>query len=923
MLLGDVLNSGECSLLFSHVTNFVNDSMREYVDKVTAAYDVNGFPSSGKDIFDYVWGSVKFSPEELCVLDSPLLQRLRMVKQLGCASTVYCNADHSRFSHTIGAFEVSKRMANAIQKDKRLEKSDKYNATNIVKMAAIFHDVGHSFYSHVSEVYFSKNTSGLHYSKIEQALNYFRRHIGSEKVKLHELIGVMIVNTDIVCKLLLLVGQPFFKDNVTKNMKDIRTVVDYISCLIIGQSSDYFLLPFSKIINGAIDADKIDYLSRDSACTKVPVGIDVARLIEKLTVVNLKESDFKRPIIWNEPDDNTAKAQVMAFNYSARKACWQLYMARSIMFESVYYHQKKLSAEAMFRCGYEYFEKCVEDSSFGSLETALSLCDDFFNNKTINLILDNVKTDSVFKETTKSIFTSMEDRNLWKRVASISSVAISHRNEGMASQVAFSNLTDEVISFYHSPEQITFFDSLAQELKIIADLLNIKIESEYCLFAFIESYPSAEENSELGDTYIEQGDGQYKKASEVFKGEPWMQGKDNKQQEYFLITNVPNRDLVYLALERVLFKREEKFILGVESLYCSKISKTDILKLKIWLLYKGYYNDSLELLPDDIIMFLVDKNIFKNVIDKYRSFQGTDRSIVSEDELRHFLRQFLLFSVEEDNIKVIIDGVLRVLFAADFVDRSVFVEATIGLFEKIKHSFSVSEEQMTRIRVGNSGDSETSWSYYFNDVPKHPNDAYLEMALESENQQYPLVFFDDGAYSGSQIISIFQEYMGVPKEDRTTTEFHVNALSCDKISRLKTAKIILAYLFFNEDSEEYIKGELRKLGVENITIIYQNSLCRKVFSRDDVFVNEEQKKLTEKAFKEIGYEIMKSIKSENGTYKDRWSEQRVSSSALGYNDAQQIIVFERNIPTYTLTALWQNGEYKNSKWRGLFQRTEK
>ena len=52
-------------------------------------------------------GTVEFSAADICILDSPLLQRLKRIKQLGLASTDYCNADNSRFSHTIGVTEVA------------------------------------------------------------------------------------------------------------------------------------------------------------------------------------------------------------------------------------------------------------------------------------------------------------------------------------------------------------------------------------------------------------------------------------------------------------------------------------------------------------------------------------------------------------------------------------------------------------------------------------------------------------------------------------------------------------------------------------------------------------------------------------------------------------------------------------------------
>lgn len=102
-------------------------------------------------------------------------------------------------------------------------------------------------------------------------------------------------------------------------------------------------------------------------------------------------------------------------------------------------------------------------------------------------------------------------------------------------------------------------------------------------------------------------------------------------------------------------------------------------------------------------------------------------------------------------------------------------------------------------------------------------------------------------------------------------------------------------------------------------------MSKKIFESDSaVFSNVEQKEIVKKWLVEIGYTILASSKKQaNGEYKSRWNEKRVKEASLGYNDAQQLIVFSTNIPTYSITAFWANGNYKTHKWQGLFQRTVK
>ena len=135
----------------------------------------------------------------------------------------------------------------------------------------------------------------------------------------------------------------------------------------------------------------------------------------------------------------------------------------------------------------------------------------------------------------------------------------------------------------------------------------------------------------------------------------------------------------------------------------------------------------------------------------------------------------------------------------------------------------------------------------------------------------------------------------------------------------------MAYLCFNKQSENYIKEELRKLGIENITILFVKDLSEKIFATDSsIFLNNEQKTLVEKWLTDIGYTILSSSKRKaDGEYKPRWNEERIQEAALGYNNAQQLVIFSTNIPTYSITAFWANGDYETHEWKGLFQRTVK
>jgi len=88
---------------------WLKDEIDDFVDIIFEKHKYNDtleikLTDGGKEIFDSVWGPVEFNAAEIAILDSPLLQRLRKIKQLGFANYVYCGADYSRFHHTIGVF---------------------------------------------------------------------------------------------------------------------------------------------------------------------------------------------------------------------------------------------------------------------------------------------------------------------------------------------------------------------------------------------------------------------------------------------------------------------------------------------------------------------------------------------------------------------------------------------------------------------------------------------------------------------------------------------------------------------------------------------------------------------------------------------------------------------------------------------------
>jgi hypothetical protein len=241
-----------------------------------------------KIIRDPIHGNLTISEEELRVLDAPEMQRLRRVRQLGFVYFVYPSATHSRFEHSLGAFHVAGKIATAVGLEKKeIEK---------VKLAALLHDVGHGPYSHSSEI----------------ASNFFKKTT-------HEIYTNKIIR----------------KSAVSDALEEADHNPDEIAKIATGRKR-----PNSDIVSGDIDADRMDYLMRDSYYTGAAYGIvDLDHLLLKL-MMNKKG---------------------LIIESGGLSAVESMLIARYLMYPAVYSHKTSRIADAMFT---NALIECIQEKAF-------------------------------------------------------------------------------------------------------------------------------------------------------------------------------------------------------------------------------------------------------------------------------------------------------------------------------------------------------------------------------------------------------------------------------------------------------------------------------------------------------------------------------------------------------------------------------
>ena len=229
--------------------------------------------SNKKKIFnDPIYGFVNI-PDELHfdIIEHPYFQRLRRIKQVSLTNLVYPGANHTRFSHSLGAMHLMRR---AIQ----LLRGKGYNITDeeleAASVAILLHDSGHGPFSHTLE------------NSIVQGIS-------------HEDLSLMVM-------------QKF------NELHDGR--LDKAIQMFKGEYEKGFL---TKLISSQLDVDRIDYLKRDSFFTGVAEGsVNAERLLEMMEVVgNGNELAIEAKGIYS----------VESFLVARRIMYWQVYMHKAVL----------------------------------------------------------------------------------------------------------------------------------------------------------------------------------------------------------------------------------------------------------------------------------------------------------------------------------------------------------------------------------------------------------------------------------------------------------------------------------------------------------------------------------------------------------------------------------------------------------------
>ncbi len=403
-------------------------------------------PNKRKIINDPIYGFVTL-PDDLVhdLINHPIFQRLRRIKQLGLTNLVYPGALHTRFHHAIGAMHLMTE-ALLVLKSKGIKFTEEESRATII--AILLHDIGHGPFSHALE------------HTIVKGIN-------------HEDISAMLM------------------DELNKSFKGKLTLAIKI---FKDEHPKKFL---HQLVSSQLDMDRLDYLKRDSFFTGVSEGvISSDRIIKMLNVVN-GELVIEAKGIYS----------VEKFLIARRLMYWQVYLHKTVLSAENLLVKILMRAKELSLNGVDLFATPAlslflkhnfnkkDFKTKPELIEQFVLLDDYDIMASVKVWMNH--SDVVLSRLCKN----MIDRNLFKIELQNKKIAIDHKNTLLEKVMKKYKLTKKEAGYFvfaesvnnsaynsHFKINILFNDGSLVDVAKASDQLNIKMLSKKVTKYFI-CYP--------------------------------------------------------------------------------------------------------------------------------------------------------------------------------------------------------------------------------------------------------------------------------------------------------------------------------------------------------------------------------------------------------------------------------------------------
>ncbi len=359
-----------------------------------------------------------------------------------------------------------------------------------LRMAALLHDIGHGFLSHVSEGIYKWHPDFRELKKEERFSH----------AKASEIFTYLIITSD-----------PFRKLFETYVLPAVPKVeLDSIANLVMGKArpEEFFV---AQIINGALDADKVDYISRDAFYSGISTTIDIDRLFNDL-ILHRYPSGLNSLVL------------------SGPIPLERILFSKILLYTTIYYHQKVKAADCMVEGLLEYVNETgntLYGYEFKDPTDFLRITDnEFFSRRAPS------KSDSYIQ----SVVDNLTSRRLLQRCLVLSRETL----EDYESQVYFLNRLSK------APP------NLVRELRQkIMDEVGKKVScSIHDIWVSLPEQPSLREASQT--LALQPGESQPVKINDIFPLDGWLRAFSNNKWRGYVFAPENARSAVYEAAKKVL-----------------------------------------------------------------------------------------------------------------------------------------------------------------------------------------------------------------------------------------------------------------------------------------------------------------------------------------------------------------------------------
>jgi len=277
------------------------------------------------EIRDPIYGFIQLNELERKIVDHPVFQRLRRIRQLAFTDMVYPSAIYSRFEHSLGVMHLATLMYDSLlskSKNVDLLKSElSYRAhelkkdRQLIRLAALLHDVGHPPLSHAGEKVMPNNNRGKKYRHEDYTAKIIREKFGG-----------------------VIEEHPENKSNYNITAEEVASLIEG-NKRVLGEK-----IFWRTLLSSQLDADRGDYLLRDAAHIGVKYGIyDYPRLINTISL----ERELEEKLEENK--------LVLGVDEGGWHVAEEFILARYLMFTQVYFHKTRRAYDHHLRCVLQSF----------------------------------------------------------------------------------------------------------------------------------------------------------------------------------------------------------------------------------------------------------------------------------------------------------------------------------------------------------------------------------------------------------------------------------------------------------------------------------------------------------------------------------------------------------------------------------------